>query len=131
MKTGMITGDIQISGGNKLRFYSPGVIAACDLTSPTTGSYYTLGSIIAFNKDVLRFLKKTLFANTIGTANDRGITFGTSAPTDGTWTRGDIVFNSLTSELGSEGSKYILSGWRCVSTGTPGTWLEMRTLTGN
>lgn len=45
--------------------------------------------------------------------------------------QGDIRFNRNPSELGSSGSKYTILGWRCVSSGSPGTWLEMRTLTGN
>lgn len=44
---------------------------------------------------------------------------------------GDQVRNSLPSELGSAGSKYIILGWVCVAAGSPGTWREIRTLTGN
>lgn len=55
----------------------------------------------------------------------------TSAPTTGTWARGDTVSNSEPSELGVMLSKYIITGWTCTVAGTPGTWLENRTLTGN
>lgn len=54
-----------------------------------------------------------------------------SAPTSGTWAKGDFVLNSGPAELGSTGSKYIVHGWRCVAGGTPGTWLQCRFLTGN
>ena len=55
----------------------------------------------------------------------------TAPPTAGAWARGDWVENSQPSELGSTGSKYVIQGWRCVVSGTPGTWLQSRTLTGN
>lgn len=55
----------------------------------------------------------------------------TAAPTSGTHARGDVVPNSEPSELGSAGSKYVIHGWQCVISGTPGTWVEMRYLTGN
>lgn len=38
-----------------------------------------------------------------------------AAPTTGTWTRGDIVYNSAPSSAG-----YV--GWVCTASGTPGTW---------
>lgn len=55
----------------------------------------------------------------------------TSAPTTGTWAQGDVIRNKAPSELGSAGSKYIITGWACVASGTPGTWLPLRSLTGN
>ena len=55
----------------------------------------------------------------------------TMAPTTGTWTVGDKVYNSNPGQAGTAGSKYIITGWLCVTAGTPGTWLEMRSLTGN
>lgn len=54
-----------------------------------------------------------------------------SAPSTGTWALGDFVLNSSPSEAGSAGSKYIVHGWRCVASGTPGTWVDCRFLTGN
>jgi len=56
---------------------------------------------------------------------------GTAAPTTGTWAQGDIVQNSNPAEAGTAGSKYVVTGWICTVGGTPGTWLPMRTLTGN
>lgn len=55
----------------------------------------------------------------------------TAAPTDGQFVQGDFVLNSTPSELGTAGNKYIIHGWRCTASGTPGTWLQIRTLTGN
>ena len=55
----------------------------------------------------------------------------TAVPTTGTWVQGDYVTNSTPTELGSAGSKYVINGWRCVASGTPGTWVQCRVLTGN
>lgn len=55
----------------------------------------------------------------------------TSYPTTGTHQKGDIVRNSNPSELGTTGSKYVIDGWICTVAGTPGTWVQMRCLTGN
>lgn len=56
---------------------------------------------------------------------------GTAAPTTGAHAQGDFVANSNRVEAGSVGSKYVILGWVCVAGGTPGTWVESRTLTGN
>ena len=55
----------------------------------------------------------------------------TTAPTTGLWAVGNKVWNSAPSELGSASSKYVIIGWVCTVSGEPGTWVEMRTLTGN
>ena len=54
----------------------------------------------------------------------------TAAPTTGQWSIGDFVLNSAPSELGTAGAKYIIHGWRCTVSGTPGTWVQCRFLTG-
>ena len=55
----------------------------------------------------------------------------TAPPTNGDWMKGDEVYNSSPSELGVAGSKYVIDGWKCVVSGTPGTWVQKRFLTGN
>ncbi len=55
---------------------------------------------------------------------------GTAAPTSGTWAQGDKCKNTAPVESGSAGSKYVITGWVCVTSGSPGTWKEMRVLTG-
>lgn len=55
----------------------------------------------------------------------------TAAPTSGTWNRGDFIRNSAPSELGAVGQKYVIHGFICTASGTPGTWLQCRYLTGN
>jgi hypothetical protein len=47
------------------------------------------------------------------------------------WQVGDIIFNTAPSELGTTSSKYVVNSIVCTSSGSPGTWLQMRTLTGN
>jgi hypothetical protein len=46
-------------------------------------------------------------------------------------TKGDLRLYRNPSETGSTGSKYCVHGWRCLGSGTPGTWVQMRMLTGN
>lgn len=55
----------------------------------------------------------------------------TAAPTTGTWAQGDFIRNSAPAEAGSASSKYVIFGWICTVSGTPGTWLQCRFLTGN
>jgi len=52
-------------------------------------------------------------------------------PASGQNYAGDFVRNSAPSELGTAGSRFIVFGWMCVASGTPGTWSPLRTLTGN
>lgn len=47
------------------------------------------------------------------------------------YAQGDIVRNSAPVEAGAGGSKYVVFGFLCVASGTPGTWVQMRVLTGN
>jgi hypothetical protein len=42
-------------------------------------------------------------------------TYGTVAPTTGTWNQGDVVYNTTPSASG-------YMGWTCVTSGSPGTW---------
>ena len=55
----------------------------------------------------------------------------TAAPTSGAWMQGDSVRNTAPVELGAASSKYIIWGWTCIASGTPGTWVQNRFLTGN
>jgi hypothetical protein len=55
----------------------------------------------------------------------------TAAPTTGDWAQGDFIRYAAPVEAGTAGSKYVLLGWICVASGTPGTWKECRALTGN
>lgn len=55
----------------------------------------------------------------------------TAAPTAGTYQQGDFIKNSAPAELGTASSKYVVTGFLCVVSGTPGTWVQTRSLTGN
>lgn len=52
-------------------------------------------------------------------------------PTTGSYAQDDIIWKKDAVEAGAPGSKYIIIGWICTVSGTPGTLLEMRVLTGN
>ncbi len=52
-------------------------------------------------------------------------------PTTGTAVQGDEYRNTTPTETGTAGSKYVLRGVICTVGGTPGTWVPMRSLTGN
>ena len=54
----------------------------------------------------------------------------TAAPTGGLWAQGDFVRNSEPATAGTASSQYVVLGWVCTTGGTPGTWVECRTLTG-
>lgn len=54
-----------------------------------------------------------------------------AAPTTGQHAQGDMVKNLVPTELGTASSKYVIHGWQCIVSGEPGTWVEMRYLTGN
>lgn len=55
----------------------------------------------------------------------------TAAPTTNQHAQGDFVRNSAPVEAGAASSKYVVFGWVCVASGTPGTWVQCRFLTGN
>lgn len=55
----------------------------------------------------------------------------TAAPTAGEFVQGDFIRNSAPTELGTAASKYVVMGWVCTVSGSPGTFLECRALTGN
>jgi hypothetical protein len=55
----------------------------------------------------------------------------TAVPTTGTYAIGDFIRNSAPSELGGAGSMYVILGFICTASGTPGTWKQCRVLTGN
>lgn len=52
----------------------------------------------------------------------------TAAPTAGNYVKGDIVWNSDPSAVADTQSDYVIVGWICTASGTPGTWKEMRVL---
>lgn len=51
----------------------------------------------------------------------RYITYGSAAPTTGTWARGDVVYNNAPTAGGKV-------AWVCTTAGTPGTWKAWGTI---
>lgn len=54
-----------------------------------------------------------------------------AVPTTGQFAQGDFVRNSAPTELGVATSKYVITGWLCTVGGSPGTFVQCRSLTGN
>jgi hypothetical protein len=52
----------------------------------------------------------------------------TAAPTAGNWEIGDFVWNSNPSLVSSDIADYVLYGWICTASGTPGTWRQARVI---
>lgn len=73
----------------------------------------------------------TFAHNMLARGEITGVYSATAAPTTGPHNQGDFVRNSNPVEAGSVASKYVITGWVCTVAGTPGTWLECRSLTGN
>jgi hypothetical protein len=111
------------------------ILQEANLTNGATATQYTGVSDQNFKLLAKRFQTeninvKTLFS--VDGANKQE--WGSTNPASDTpigWTRGDRRWNKVPSELGTAGSKYVVNGWICTGTGTPGTWVEMRSLTGN
>lgn len=62
-------------------------------------------------------------------------TAATSVPTVGTWAQGDFVRNLTPVEAGTASSKYVVTGWLRITSGSGNVlntdWLATRALTGN
>jgi len=61
----------------------------------------------------------------------RGVNLGILTPITGTYEKGKLVLNDNKTELGTAGNMYVIDAWECIVSGTPGTWIEKRSLTGN
>lgn len=59
----------------------------------------------------------TTIGNRFANSDSRRVTFGSAAPTAGTWTAGDVVYNTAPTVSGT-------IGWVCTTGGTPGTWTK-------
>ena len=81
-------------------------------------------------KDIFRTMAQRMNAISDGqiSAIDNA---ATAAPTTGTYAQGDFIRNKSPTELGTAGSRYVIRGFICVAGGTPGTWVQSRTLTGS
>ena len=83
--------------------------------------------------DLIQRISENLNALTEGRAAAL-YTAQAAAPTTGTWARGDYVPNSEPAELGSASSKYVIYGWKRLTSGSGNTlgtdWVEDRRATG-
>lgn len=95
--------------------------AAVSLVSPgSIGGATKLNSVAEYNGN----RNYDIMAN-------RTIISGTAAPTSFAWVVGDEVRNITPAETGTAGSKYVVNSWLCVTAGSPGIWVQSRSLTGN
>ncbi|MGM0877123.1 MAG: glycosyl hydrolase family 28-related protein [Bacillota bacterium] len=83
-----------------------------------------------------KLITKNIQAKYIFSTNGSNkLDWGTNSPEKDasavSWTKGDQRINTNPVEFGENGSKYVIEGWKCISSGTPGKWVEMRALTGN
>lgn len=98
--------------------------------SPRVPSQGLSASLAQFLHDQLRAIAQKV--NQIGDGRIAGSDLcSATVPTSGTFAKGDFISNSAPSELGTAGQKYVITGWMCVTAGTPGTLVECRSLTGN
>lgn len=95
------------------------------VTAEGLGQQYSRGNLL----DILRGLTVQVNRLTEGRIAAKH-NAATSIPTSGSYAQGDIIANSTPSESSTVGSKYIVTGWICVVSGEPGTFKEMRVLTG-
>jgi hypothetical protein len=81
------------------------------------------------NYDVLRRICQQLNGLSEGRIANR-YNAAASAPTTGSYQQGDFIPNSAPTEAGTGGWTYIVAGWICTVSGTPGTFEEFRVSTG-
>lgn len=78
------------------------------------GSYTDANNVMYFTASSVLF-PDTGFRLLSNAGTSHNIRYMSSSPSSGTFSRGDIVYNSLPSPGG-------VLGWVCVAAGTPGTW---------
>lgn len=123
----VLTRDISGKGINRWLFYSTsrtGEIEANGISS----DIFKKSSLPAIHPPILRRLNENFFHYKLGGMN---ISYGSSPPSSGKWNQGDKIYNTEPIEQGSQGRKYVISGWICTHGGSPGTWTPMQALTGN
>lgn len=140
------TGDSGLYNGIELagNYATIGENYSGNTTTAAAGGAQVYGIHIASGSQLTRIginnggYNKTSFmldegAGTYGFVGDgiaRRLTTGIAVPVAGTWAVGDYIINRAPSVAGGAGSQYIIHGWHCTVAGTPGTWVEVRTLTG-
>jgi len=94
---------------------------------PTESGLQQVGlKLTSILRDILNQLNNLTEGRVSAVTNAQAV-----VPAVGTNAQGDFVRNSTPAELGTAGSKYVVTGWICTVSGTPGTWVPTRSLTGN
>jgi hypothetical protein len=65
-------------------------------------------------------------------ASARYLGTGQAAPTSGAFARGDTILHQAPSvQTDTDGIDWVVLGWKCTATGTPGTWVPLWTRVSN
>lgn len=78
-------------------------------------------------QEIVRFLEEQSNLHAEGKLRARHGAM-TAAPTIGNWEKGDFVWNSSPSATSDAQADYVVIGWMCTTSGTPGTWTQIRGL---
>lgn len=65
---------------------------------------------------------------------DKGTEYWNSVgvkPMNGAWKAGDRIINATPLEQGDAHKKFVVTEWLCSFAGSPGTWVELRSVTGD
>ncbi|HJV39992.1 MAG TPA: right-handed parallel beta-helix repeat-containing protein [Geothrix sp.] len=96
----------------------------------TSANVYPATATASYNETVTYACTRAL-----ENENGRREVWVAAMPAAGSWTAQDMAWNTASAELGAAGSKYIIQGWKRLTTGAGNVlnvdWLQMRTLTGN
>lgn len=87
------------------------------------------GGMVTAIRDVLRRIATQI--NLVSEGRVDGAYNAVDAIPTGAGKNGDFVRKRTVTEAGAAGSKYVIIGFVCTASGNPGTWREMRVLTGN
>lgn len=79
--------------------------------------------------DLIRILNQTVNAMQAG-GPGATYTATTAPPTLGSYAAGTVVLNSSPTELGIAPNTYVVYGWICTASGSPGTWEAMNVPSG-
>ncbi len=125
------TGDSPRAAGGKINSNFTEVYAGLSSKANTTHTHSVADLTATGTRNTTTFLRgDNTWSVPAGGSGGSGPT-GTAAPTTGTYAQGDFVRNSAPSEFGTTGAKFIVQGWTCLVSGTPGTWVPNNVFTGN
>jgi len=125
----------QLFGGGSVGGYTTGSDSDDDLYFTVDPSVKRIRVLVSPGTNPLRLRSFALYTldghTTTWTGYEEiipGVNLGITAPTAGTWPKGQLILNDSKTELGSPGSKYVIEGWECIA--PPNVWIQKRMLTG-